>query len=519
MSRIDRLALLLSLAAVIAAAAISLWVFEGLPHIEDEMAYTWQAKLIARGRLTLPTPEPCPNCFLVPFVVDHNGLRFGKYPLGWPTLLAAGELLDVRHLVNPLLAGITVWLMYLLVKRLTNERIALLGAFLTAASPFFLMNSGSLLAHPWSLLLTVAFCLAWLDAFTDCNPRLPVRIARSLPTVTAALALGVLALTRPLTAVGVAIPFVVHAIVILIRGDGATRKRLISFCILTAGVASLHFAWQFAVTGDPLLNPYTLWWHYDTLGFGPGVGLQEGGYQLQDAVDNAAFSLNVGSGDLFGWTGFSWLFLPFGLIALRQNRKGWLIIGLLPTLVITYGLYWIGSWLFGPRYYYEALPSPVLLTAAGIAWLAGRLPRRLPVKNTPFTWFHWEARPLIRFGLVAFVTSSLLVSNLFFYIPARMAGMKGLYNVSRACYQPFETAEARAKTPALVIVHVQEDWIEYGCMVDMSSPFMDSDFVVTISRGEQLDNAVAKALPNRRVLHYYPDIQSLQETQRQFNPR
>ena len=92
MTRPDRIALLLSLAAVIASYWIAVQVYESMAHIEDEIAYVWQADAIAKGHLTLPSP-PSPKSFLVPFVVDYNGQRFGKYPLGWPAMLVRGRLL------------------------------------------------------------------------------------------------------------------------------------------------------------------------------------------------------------------------------------------------------------------------------------------------------------------------------------------------------------------------------------------------------------------------------------------
>lgn len=184
------LAVFLAVAAFAAAAWVSAEVFERLPHIEDEMAYTWQARLIAeRFSLTVPTP-PCPKCFLYPFVVDHNGLRFGKYPPGWPALLGIAEFLSIRWLINPILAALSVWLTYRLASRLLSAQAALLAAFLVASSPFFLVNSGSLLSHAWSLFLTLAFTLAWLDCFSAGN-NVPRRLA----------------LTRPFTAVALTIPF------------------------------------------------------------------------------------------------------------------------------------------------------------------------------------------------------------------------------------------------------------------------------------------------------------------------
>ena len=79
MSRADRIALALSLIAIQVTFYVTEKYFEGIPHLEDEIAYVWQARAIADGYLTVASP-PQAESFLVPFVVDHNGRRFGKYP-------------------------------------------------------------------------------------------------------------------------------------------------------------------------------------------------------------------------------------------------------------------------------------------------------------------------------------------------------------------------------------------------------------------------------------------------------
>ena len=515
---IPLLAALLSLAAVAAAFRVAAQVFEGLPHIEDEMAYDWQARVIARGKLTLPTPHPCPKCFLVPFVVDYQGQRFGKYPPGWPALLAAGHLTIfqdwplARNLINPLLAGLCVWLTYRLAKKLLGESTALLAALLMTMSPFFLMNAALLLSHTWSLFLTLVFCLGWLDAFTQANEELPPRLQRGLPVTVAALALGLLALTRPMTAVAVAFPFGLHGLALLARGPAATRGRLIGFGVAAGGLAALLFAWQFAVTGDPLLNPYTLWWPYDQVGFGPGHGLQPGGFQPSHGWANTLASLDSGANDLFGWLGWSYALIPLGLWAIRRSGRALLACATLPSLIMAYFAYWMSASLVGPRYYYEGMYSAVILSAAGMNWVGGVLFRQNLRLNMPGRFkilpLAWN-RPW--FSLFALGISFLMIYNLAFYMPARFQQMAGLYGVSRQCYRPFESPAARRLTPALVAVPVERKWIEYGCMLDMSSPFMDSDYVFIVSMGFAMDIEVADSLPGRRLLYYYPGTGKLVE--------
>ncbi|MFM8321143.1 MAG: glycosyltransferase family 39 protein [Chloroflexota bacterium] len=492
MSRVDRVALLLSLLAVLAGAWVHWRVFEGLPHIEDEMAYVWQAQAIAGGRLTVPSPVE-PKSFLVPFIIDYNGQRFGKYPLGWPVMLAVGEFFGQRGLVNPLLAGLGLWLSYRLVKRLMGETVGLLAALLMLSSPFFLMNSGSLLSHPFGLVMSVGFTLAWLEAFCTPGSRYP-----RLAALTAGGALGVLALSRPLSAVCIGLPAGLHGLYLLLAGDRDQRRRVLALGLITGSLALLHPLWQYAVTGDPFLNPYTLWWPYDKVGFGPGYG-HGAGHTLRQAWINTRFSLWVAEHDLFGWPRLSLAFMPFGLWAIVQ-RKNWnalFVAAALPSLVIVYMAYWIGSHLFGPRYYYEGLYAAAMLSAAGIAWLAG-----WPLApDEPFPnyrgWRRWRA-----LGMAA-VTALLLAAGSLFYLPARLNMMYGLYGVQAKYLQPFSTPEFQAVTPALVIVHPQVDWIEYGRLLDLQTPFLDTPFVFVISHSAS-NEAVSAAFPDRKTYHYYP---------------
>lgn len=493
MTRADRIALFMSLLAILAGFLVSDLVFERMAHIEDEMAYLWQAQVIARNQLTLPSPEQ-PKSFLIPFVIDYNGQRFGKYPLGWPVMLSFGVRLGIHYLVNPLLAGLGLWFTYLLGKRVLSETVGLIAAGLTLTSPFFLMNSGSLLSHPFGLVLSAGFALAWLEGFTQPQSR-----HRWLAIITAAAALGMLVLTRPLTAAAVALPFALHGLYLLWRGDADTRKKLVVFGLIVLALTSLHFAWQYAVTGDALTNPYTLWWDYDKIGFGPGHGHSDEGHTLDKARINTRFSLRAGWHDLFGWAGYSWLFLPAGILAIRKNQRAWLLASVFISLVLVYTIYWIGSALFGPRYYYEGLYSLTLVSAAGICLLAG-----WPLTaNDPFPNYRDWRR--IRALTITVLLSLLISANLLFYTPIRLGSMHALYGISRVHHEPFLTDAAKELTPALIIVHTSGNWAEYGTLLELQNPFLDTPFIFIITRSPAIDQEVANQFPDRNVFHYYPD--------------
>lgn len=497
MSSADRLALVLCLFAIIAAALVGGNVFDNMAHLEDEFAYVWQAQAISRGDLTVPSPD-FPDHFMVPFVVDYKGRRFGKYPLGWPALLSLGVRLGIRSWVNPLLAGLAVWLTYRLGKRIQNEKVGLLAAGLTLTSPLFLIQTGTLLSHPWSLVLSMVFILCWYEGISAEDRRSGG--VYWLSAVLGGSCLGLLGLTRPLTMVGMAIPFGIHGLFLLARGDTLQRKRVILTGAVALTLGSLHFLWQWALTGDFFKNPYTLWWPYDKVGFGPGYGVMEGGHNLRLAWWNTKHSLRTGLSDLFGWGKLSWLFLPFGLWAFRKNTRALLLGSLFPGLVMVYGAYWVGSWLLGPRYYFSALPGMSIFTAAGIITVGGwSLERGRSILHTRRGWR--KLQPLLTTAAVFM----LLAANIFFYLPVRFQGLHGLYGIQREDLRPFQTEEVRELAPALIIVH-SEQWMPYGSYLELTTPYFDTPFLFAWNLGQKRDAALTAAYQGRRTVYdYYPE--------------
>lgn len=484
----DRIAFILALLSAFVSAGVSERVYERIPHVEDEFANLWQAEVMALGKIDLPSPDH-PKLFLVPFVVDYEGRRFGKYPPGWPAALSIGARVEAPWLVNALLAGVAVWLVYRLGTKVSGRLVGLIAALLVGSSPMFVMLAGSLMSHIMSLVLASAFSLAWLDLFLiDHKDSKTEVIPPWLLISVAGLALGLLVLTRPLTAFAIALPFSIHGIYILFRGGAADRRRALAVAGITLLLSLLLLLWQAALTGDALKNLYTLWWDYDRIGFGLGRGHTEAGHSLNLARINTRFSLRAGQHDLFGWPYLSWLFLPFGLIALRRNRAGWLLFSITPILVLIYAAYWIGAWLFGPRYYFEALPSLAITSAAGIAWLGG-----------------WGRRikrfPQLRSSATAALVMLLLCMNIFFYLPIRVGGMHGLFGIKRESMRALQENEPGN---ALVIVHAKR-WMQYGALLPLTSPFTGSDLLLAWTNIPERIEELSADYGDRPIYHYYPD--------------
>ncbi len=367
------------------SALVSRSVFERLPHLEDEVAYLYQARIFAGGQVVVDSPTPS-RAYWQPFVLDHAGSRFGKYTPGWPLLLAAGVVAGQPWLINALAAALTVALVYRLGRDLFSPDVGLIAAALTAFSPMALLLNGSLMGHSSALFYATLFFFAYFRL-----GRGPHRLRWGL---VAGLMLGMIVITRPLTAVAVALPFVVWSgadlLARLLRREpvwGPLRPLLL-LSLVTLLIASAIPLFNDAAVGDPGQNLYTLVWDYDRVGFGECCG--RNGHRLEKAFIHARYDLSLTAADLFGW--------QVGRITpqleehLQTQSVYWPLLGLsffllIPGLVL--GL--LGRWRHGvcrPR-----LAGLMLIIWAGglVGWLVWGLGRDLETLRDPgFSWL-WIA--------------------------------------------------------------------------------------------------------------------------------
>jgi 4-amino-4-deoxy-L-arabinose transferase-like glycosyltransferase len=460
--------------AFLATAAVAYFAFERLPHLEDEVAYLFQAKTMALGRLTVPSPTH-PDAFWTPFVLDYQGRRFGKYPPGWPGVLAIGELAGVPWLINPLLAALSLYLVYRLGQTLYDERTGLLAAALGLTSPLFLVLSGSFLSHLASLAWLLLFSL-WFIWTAQGRSR--------WFAMGAGLALGMAFLTRSLTAMVYAAPFLAYSLLQIVRRRQPHWPHYLLVAATGGAVTILLPAYQWAVTGDPWLNPYLLWWPYDRLGFGPDIGAMPGGHSAFYAWINLKQDLSRAATDVLGWPGLSWVPLLLGVLLRPRRARDWALLAPFACLVVAYLFYWIGSpaRLWGPRYYFEGFGGLWLLGAVGLLKV--------------WDWARDQGQPWLQ-PVLAGAVALMLVANLSLNLPSRMGEAHGFYGITRAQMAPIEEAGLHN---ALVIVYA-ERWLEYGAMLSGMSPLLDDDVVFVRGTFPETDAAVIAEYPGRAV--YY----------------
>ncbi len=372
-----RLVWIAALWVVVVSSLLAWFVFERVPHLPDEVAYAFQAKYLATGRLYLEKPVE-PKAFESEFVLVDGDKWYMATTAGWPAVLALGYLLGAPWLVNPLLGGIAILLAHALVRRIYDRDITDATVLLLSLSPWLLFLSASLMPHP----LTLVFSLLGL---------LGVARARSEGSVlwggVAGFAVGAMLHVRPLDAVILA---GVAGVWWLSAGLRKLRPAALG-ATLAAGVAmtALFLLYNRAITGDPFyppINRFTDTYYYpgaNRIGFGKDVG-NLGWTELDplpghgpiDVIVNTNINVYLLHFELFGWASGSLVFV-FLLAMFGRIRDDALLWGFLAALWVGFSLYWFsGGPDFGPRYWYQMILPCAALTVCGAQAFAERLKER-----------------------------------------------------------------------------------------------------------------------------------------------
>ncbi len=503
------LAFILCLISFTASAWVATNVFDRLPHVEDDVAFLFQAKTIASGHL-LATPPTLPVFFQIPFVIIRDGHWFGKYPPGYPMVLAIGVLFGHPWLLNPIVGALDVALVVLAGRRLFNAATGLLAGALLVASPFFLLQSGSFMSHTVTLFWSMSFLLLFEAS----------RRNRSIwRAILAGAVIGMLFISRPLTAVGIGIPFVVWAAIELafnwrrIREYGAMALAFVPFVL---GMLQYNRM----TTGHATEFAYVLWWPYDKIGFGPGVG--RGGHTVADGLFDTKLNVEQLSHYLFGWPGHLSLIpmlLGFGLAlaaliwrmgqAVHDHRVAsapesrlrphlapevWdlLLAGIVISLITVHIAYWTPGQMYGPRYYFEAIGAMVLLSSRGILVTADSLaiPLRMATSrlSQPRIWTT---------GALLVVVAGLVIWNFNTFTPARFREFTNWYNINA---DGLREVKAAGVNNAVVFVS-EKEWTDYAPFFTQDNPALDTNIVYAIDMGDS-NVQLMREYPGRSYYRY-----------------
>lgn len=478
--------------AFLVSALLAAFAFEAVPHVEDEVAYLAQARMLLSGHLyALPMPNDVAPSFDYYLLAIKDERWFSTMPVGWPAMLAVGVGLGPYWLLNPVLAGGNVLLMYRLVAALADRRIALAAAAALAISPWSLISAGSLMSHTFSLTLQLGGCVLLVYA---------CRKGSMAFGLAAGALMGVLFLTRPLD--GVTIGGLAGLLALAI----CWRRSKAWLCIAAYGLGcalfgALMFPYNAALTGDPMLLPLTT--YYDTLwgpgsnrlGFGSDIGPPGTwgavdplpGHSLLEALANAQHNARDINRELFGWGGAgAFSLLGFGAFILwgRLRRLDWAMLAFVVIAVVPGMLYWFsGGFYIGARYWFMALAPLAFLSMRGI----GVLSTRLGIVFGPA----FPASLICALILLSVVSSGLYVS---WFGATRIHEFRDYHHEFR------DLSHDPKLRGAIVFVRtkVEGEWGSAIAFDDLTKP--DSDRVLFVrDMGDAANKAVLRHFPTRPV--------------------
>lgn len=475
-------------------AAISLWSFDGIPHL-DGIVYLFHARYFLDGVIAITPPEVIEA--FDHYLMRNDGTRWYSVNMpGWPAAMAISLWLGVPALLNPVLAGVSVVLLHRFVRTQIDWGTANLIILLLAVSPWYLSISSTMLLHTFTYALVLG-CWTLLQAAQQ-------RPSFILPFLGGCL-MGWLFLSRPLE--GVYVGMLTGLWTVTFLHDRRQWRTVLGYGVGCLSVGLLLFAYNTALTGSPLTMPMTqyldeLWGPgrnaigFSTIAGAPGWGNVDvfEGHSPFEALINLQQNLYELNSELFGWAGASLFFATAYFLWGQWNRFAAAMAVILVATILIYSFYWyVGGFYTGPRYWFMTLVPVLVFSALGMGAFIQKLDAAFPDCAVP-------AKVGI---LVAFLglTSAVVFESWLFM--NKFPGING--------YHADYLTMSRRKDfqNGLVFIRSEKDK-EYGSAFwlndfsrDAKTPLFARDL------GPERNREVAKGFPERRI--FFVDGRSVDE--------
>ncbi|MCU4800616.1 glycosyltransferase family 39 protein [Halobacteria archaeon HArc-gm2] len=504
---------LAAIAAVVAVlVATRVFPYHSINH--DEGVYLQQADLLLAGDLFLRPPVE--DAFRPWFFVENGDRLYPKYSPVPAAVFALGKLLGGFPVALAGVAAAVVGLTAALGRELFDGRTGLLAGALVLASPLFLVQSGVYLPYALTAALNLTFALAYLRA----ERRGSLRAA-----TVAGAAVGLAFFARPYTAVLFAAPFVVHACWTLVRsgawktafrsgGEGnraLLRRRVATASLGTAGVV-VALAYNWVVTGDPLLFPYEAFAPHDGIGFGHREIL---GHEIDYTLDLASRANGQVLRRLFtDWVVAGPLGTALAAVGVGALVRDWnspattrraLLAGLFLTIPLGNLAFWgnfnvLGNLAvrgdglihyLGPYYHFDLVVPTAIFAAHGALTGASRLRTALDG--------HLPAARARRVSTAVLLLSGVAVGAVAVDVAADPLERNADASAELAAgYEPFADG-----APSNAVVYLPDDygpWLNHPFQELRNDPSFDGETVYALGDDDEL--AVASAYPDRALYRY-----------------
>jgi hypothetical protein len=370
---VDRFAVLALVWIIAISTLLNFFVYERHPHIPDEISYLYQARFFSEGDITMP-PPPVFEAFEVDLMTYENERWYSPVPPGWPAMLSLGVKFGIPSLINPVLAGICILLIYSFLREIYDTSVARMAILLLCVSPWYVFMSMNYTTHTFSLTCALAGTLAVIRARKH---------GKAIWGWIGGFAIGTVSLTRPLEGLVIAVLLGMWAI-----GIGGKRLRTPALAGLILGtivIGSLTLPYNKILTGSLTKFPIMAYCdeHYgvgsNALGFGPNRGFGWAldpfpGHGPLDAAINTALNTFMINIELFGWSTGSILIIGFILFSGSLRKSDYLMVAVIISVVgIHIFYYFSGGPDFGARYWYFVIIPCVVLTVRGMQYSGTRM--------------------------------------------------------------------------------------------------------------------------------------------------
>ena len=332
----------------------SYFIFEHVPHVQDNIDQLFHAKIFLSGHLTVPSHE---HKEFFDFTHNiNNGKWYSEYPPGHTLMLMLGLILNAPWIINPFFGSVSVVLFYLIGKSLFDETTGRLASLLGGFSPFVIIMSSGFFSHNTSLFFTALFALFFFRT---------IRTSKFSDSLIAGLSLGICLNARILTAIGIGLPYAFYAVYLMLT---KTRVYILCFMVMLAGflmMVGVLASFNYLTNGHPMLTGYEVLWGSD---HNPGFGHSAWGepHTPKRGLIQNLNNLNALNKYLFEWCIPSTFFVMLFFAGGRRTQWDYLLIASVFSLSFVYFFYWYQGWCFGPRFMYESTCPLILLTARGI---------------------------------------------------------------------------------------------------------------------------------------------------------
>lgn len=346
----------LALLAAVGALLIGERVFLDQYVTTDEHSYIFQAWLFSQGKLSLSCPQISDAFFHRMIICDDQVGWVSRYPPAQILWLLPGVVLGYPRLMTAVAAFLAVWFIIKAGKRLDVPGWC--TGLLLMISPYFWLMQGTVLSHTSALAVTAVMIWAYLVWIQE----------RKISfAVIAGLAWAFLFLGRSYTAIWIALPFAVDALIRLAQtGTRPVWFGTLSFALSAASGVIGYLTYNYLITGDALLSTFLYYDPSDTLGFGIRHGrlfTPELGWEY---IKTNISALNV---NLWGFQGSLWVWLSLSLFGWRK-RISMMFLAVIILVWLAYGAFWFsGITDIQPVYYYEMLAFMVLTAGMGLSRL------------------------------------------------------------------------------------------------------------------------------------------------------